>query len=78
MDTFGDAEEDHFVCKRCGKERLFRRDTISHGTHAVLAVCTGGLWLICWISLVIGRYFFGWTCTVCKNQQRRPGKRKRD
>jgi hypothetical protein len=52
-------------CKRCKHTQDFVRIRPNHKFHVALAILTGGLWLISYISICIGARFRPWRCKHC-------------
>jgi hypothetical protein len=61
-----------FRCERCQTKELFVRPEINHRFHLLLVLCTGGLWLVSYISVLIGRHFQPWVCESCSHRQHPP------
>ena len=40
-------------------------ETINHPVHAFLSVITGGLWLISWAAICVGKIRYPWRCEHC-------------
>ena len=38
---------------------------INHGLHVMLSLATGGLWLVSWLALCIGKFMRPWRCEHC-------------
>lgn len=56
------------VCRKCGSIQL-RQVEVHHGFHAVLTVCTLGLWGISWLASWIHARFLPWRCQKCYHSQ---------
>jgi len=67
------SEKLRFECKQCRTTTLFYKPKVRHFLHLILAVLTGGLWLISYIAIVIGHPFRFWTCAACGHLQQAPG-----
>jgi hypothetical protein len=52
-------------CAHCRAERLFVHVRVAVWRHALLAVLTGGLWLMVWAALMMGKWMRPWRCAVC-------------
>ena len=52
-------------CPRCRRQHLFIKREINHLLHLVLAILTGGLWLVTWMVLCVGRVMRPWRCRRC-------------
>jgi len=52
-------------CPHCGHHQLFEKSEIHHGVHLFLSIITVGLWLVSWISIVIGHKLRPWRCQQC-------------
>jgi hypothetical protein len=52
-------------CPHCGHHQLFEKSEIHHGVHLFLSIITVGLWLVSWISIVIGHKLRPWRCLQC-------------
>jgi hypothetical protein len=52
-------------CPRCRHRQPFLREKVNHPLHLLLTILTGGLWLISWIALAIGRLRYPWRCEHC-------------
>ena len=52
-------------CPRCRHQQTFVKATINHPFHVVLGIVTGGLWLVSWIALCVGKHMRPWRCEHC-------------
>ena len=61
------AGQDGFTahCAHCRHESLFAPAPISHRRHLLISLLTGGLWLIPWSALLIGKLLRPWRCSAC-------------
>nr|VFJ93331.1 MAG: hypothetical protein BECKH772A_GA0070896_1005510 [Candidatus Kentron sp. H]VFJ94619.1 MAG: hypothetical protein BECKH772B_GA0070898_1006410 [Candidatus Kentron sp. H]VFK00843.1 MAG: hypothetical protein BECKH772C_GA0070978_1005310 [Candidatus Kentron sp. H] len=51
-------------CAHCGKNVLATGTTPNHLLHLILSLVTGGLWIVIWILVSIGK-IGGYRCTQC-------------
>ena len=61
-----------FICEGCGRESTFHRAEFQHKGHALLTVCTAGLWSVSWLSAALGHAMQPWTCSACSHKQKAP------
>ena len=59
------ATEKTMFCHRCQKNVLARRQNLSHVLHLLLAIVTGGLWLVVWLVLGAMNARKPFLCSVC-------------
>jgi len=52
-------------CPHCGAERPFVPARVAVWRHAVLSVLTGGLWLVPWAAMLMGKSMRPWRCAAC-------------
>lgn len=52
-------------CPHCQYWRRFSREDIYHGFHAMLTICTAGLWGVSWLAIVLGHALWPWRCKAC-------------
>ena len=52
-------------CRRCKCVQRFERVQTNHRLHAILTLCTVGIWGVSWLALAIGRRFAPWRCRQC-------------
>jgi hypothetical protein len=63
--TRGRPDSINAFCRRCRHEQTFIRAQVRHEFHLLLTVLTLGLWLISWISVIIGGALRPWRCKHC-------------
>lgn len=71
-------------CPRCRHQQIFVRAQIHHLQHLILSILTGGLWLVSWAALCIGKIMRPWRCEHCgwhkpeflSHKQPQPGARE--
>ncbi len=66
-----------FFCPTCNTDRKFHREGINHRLHLILTVLTGGLWLVSWIAITIGRRYEPWNCNICDMPHHPPSANKK-
>jgi hypothetical protein len=52
-------------CPHCRHEALFTHMHVANRRHLVLSIVTGGLWLVVWFAVLLGRVLRPWRCTAC-------------
>jgi len=52
-------------CPSCRHQQIFIEDKINHPLHLTLVFLTGGLWLVSWIAICIGKFLRPWRCEHC-------------
>jgi hypothetical protein len=55
----------HAYCSRCRHKQVFVRAANNHLLHLFLTVLTGGLWLVSWVAVCIGKSRRPWRCEHC-------------
>lgn len=56
-------------CPTCKHTQRFQRVEMNHRVHAVLTVCTLGLWGVSWLAVTIGHALKPWRCKQCEGSE---------
>lgn len=52
-------------CPHCRMETLFTHLKVANRRHLILSILTGGLWIVVWLAVLLGRLLRPWRCSVC-------------